>query len=146
MDETYLLQAFTMYFLSLWKTYIGPLLAAAGHFGYFEMLVFNLGAAVTSIIGTLLLTDFWIAKRTSSNKGFNKNLRRALRLWKKYGKVGSAVLAPILIGIPTYTLVARRLKSTRRSIIIELTLITFAWCTVIYWAGREGLLIAEGWI
>ena len=132
-----------MYFLSLWKTYLGPLIAAGSGFGYLEVLFFNLGAALSSVISILFATDFWLSKRTSSNKGFNGNLRRALRLWKKYGKLGSAMLAPILIGIPTYALIARRFKESRRKIVCEMVVITFAWCTLIYWAGREGLLIAE---
>lgn len=129
-----------MYFLSLWKTYIGPLIAAGADFSYIEMLVFNLGAAISSSIGTLWVTDLWMRKRTSTRKGFNGNLRRALKLWKKYGRGGSAVLAPVLIGIPTYALLARRFKASRRSIVTEITVITFTWCSVIYWAGISGLV------
>lgn len=132
-----------MYFLSLWKTYLGPLIAAGSGFGYFEMLLFNLSAACSSVISILFITDFWFARRSGSNKGFNGNLRKAVRLWRKYGKLGSAMLAPILIGIPTYAVVARRFKESRRKIIFEITLISFAWCSIIYWAGREGLLFAE---
>ena len=143
MEDAYLLQASSMFFLSLWKTYLGPLIAAGSGFGYFEMLIFNLGAGLSSAVSILFINDYWTARRSGRSKGFNGNLRKALRFWKKYGRLGSATLAPILIGIPTYALIARRFKESRRRIVSELTLITFVWCTIIYWAGREGLLIAE---
>lgn len=143
MDTPYFLQASSMYLLSLWKTYIGPLIAAGSGFSYLEMLLFNLGAAISSALCMLGLTDLWMHRRKAKTKGFDRNLRRTLRFWKKYGNVGSAVLAPVVIGIPTYTLIARRLKSSRRRILSEVTLITLLWCTLFYWAGIEGLIIAE---
>lgn len=142
MDETYFLQASSMVFLSFWKTYIGPLIAAASGFAYWEMLLFNLGAALTSVLGILGLTDFWMNRRRSQ-AGFNGKLRKALRLWRRYGNAGSLVLAPVLIGIPTYTLIARRLKTPRREIIACVTVVTTAWCSLFYWAGVEGLLLVE---
>jgi hypothetical protein len=132
-----------MYFFSLWKTYLGPLIAAGSGFGYFEMLIFNLGAALSSAVSMVFINDFVAARRTNRRKGFNGKLRKALRFWKKYGRLGSATLAPILIGIPTYAVLARHFKEPRRRIISELALITFVWCSIIYWAGREGLLLAE---
>jgi hypothetical protein len=143
MDDIYFLQASSMYFLSLWKTYLGPLIAAGSGFSYLEMLLFNLGAAMSSALGMLIVSDAWHRKRAHKKAGFNGNLRKALRLWKKYGKLGSAILASVLIGIPTYALVARRFKESRRKIVMELTVISFVWCSTIYWAGREGFLIAE---
>jgi len=143
MDDTYFLQAATMYFLSLWKTYLGPLIAAGSGFSYIEMLLFNLGAALSSSVSVLFLTDLWVKKLQSKRKGFNKHLRKVLKIWKRYGKRGSAVLAPILIGIPTYAVIARRFKQSRRSILLEITIITFAWCSVIFVAGREGFLLLD---
>jgi len=146
MDETYLLQILSMFFFSVWKTYIGPLIAVGAGFGYIEMLFFNMGPALASAGTTLLLTDLWLTKRQSKAKGFSKNLRKALRIWKRYGRQMALVLAPILIGIPSYALIARRLKASRTTIMLELTVITFAWCSLLYWAGQEGLLLAESWL
>jgi len=135
-----------MFFFSIWKTYIGPLVAVGADFAYWEMLLFNMGPAISSAGATLYITDFWMAKRQSKPKGFNKNLRKVLRIWKRYGKRMTLVLAPILIGIPSYALIARRLKLSRTKIMLELTVITFAWCSLIFWAGNEGLLLAEALI
>jgi len=140
-DPTYFAQAASMYFLSLWKTYLGPLIAAGAGFSYVEMLAFNLSAAISSSTCMLWLTDQWMKRRKTTTTKFNGNLRRALRFWKKYGQSGSVLLAPILIGIPTYALIARRFKTSKRNIIAQISLITFLWCSAIYWAGIQGLLV-----
>ncbi|MFT6122758.1 MAG: hypothetical protein ACJAWS_000334 [Oleiphilaceae bacterium] len=143
MDETYLLQILSMFFFSVWKTYIGPLIAVGASFSYFEMLLFNMVPALGSAATALFMTDLWMAKRQAKAKGFNKNLRRALKIWKRYGKSITLLIAPILLGVPSYALIARRLKESRAKIMFELTAATFFWCSVIYWAGIKGLLLTE---
>jgi hypothetical protein len=146
MDETYLLQILSMFFFSVWKTYVGPLIAVGANFSYWEMLLFNMGPALGSAAVTLFITDFWVAKRQAKPKGFNKNLRKVLRIWKRYGKSMVLVLAPVFIGVPSYALIARRLKISRSKIMFELMMITFLWCSLIFWAGHEGIILAEGLI
>jgi len=143
MDETYLLQVLSMFFFSAWKTYIGPLIAVGAGFSYFEMLLFNMGPALGSAAASLFITDLWMAKRQTKAKGFNKNLRRVLKIWRRYGKSMTLLMAPILLGVPSYALIARRLKVSRTKIMLELTSVTFVWCSIIYWAGIKGLLLAE---
>lgn len=143
MDETYLLQALSMLFFSAWKTYIGPAIAAGSNFAYWEMLLFNMAPALSSAAVTLCLTDLWMTKRQSKAKGFDRRLRKALRIWKRYGKKTTLLLSPILLGIPSYALIARRLKEKRLSIMLELSVITFMWCTLVYWASIEGLVLIE---
>ena len=143
MDEAYFLQAFTMFFLSLWKTYIGPLMAAGFGFSYGEMLIYNLGAALIATLSILYTSDWLLAHRNARIKGFDKNLRRFLRYWRKYGKWGAALLSPVLFGIPTYAFVARRLKDRRRDILKEIGVVTFIWCSLLYWLGLQGIIMIE---
>ena len=143
MDEAYALQVLSMFFFSVWKTYIGPLIAVAANFAYWEMLLFNLGPAVCSAAASLFVTDLWMKKRRQKVQGFNKNLRKVLRIWRRYGKKTSLLIAPVVIGIPSYAIIARRLKESNTRILLDLSLVTFFWCSVIYWASIEGLLIAE---
>jgi len=143
MDEAYFLQVLSMFFFSVWKTYIGPLIAVGANFSYAEMLLFNMGPALGSAGATLFMTDYLSSRRQSKAKGFNKNLRKVLRIWKRYGKRVTLVLAPVLLGVPSYALIARRLRASRTTIMLELTTITFIWCSVIFFAGREGLLLVE---
>lgn len=146
MDETYLLQTLSILFFSAWKTYIGPIIAAGANFSYWEMLFFNMGAALSSAAVTLFATDVWMTKRNNKPKGFNKNLRKILKIWRRYGKRTTLCLSPVLLGIPSYALIARRLKESRATIMIELSTITFLWCTGIYWASVEGLILIDQWI
>jgi len=139
-DEWYLLQALTIFWFSLWKTYIGPLMAAGLGFSYWEMLLYNLSAALSSSLAVLYASDLYFARRKSKPKGFSRHLRRALGYWKKYGKWVAIVLAPVILGIPTYVFIARRLKERRRIIMLEIAVITSAWCTLIYFAGKQGIL------
>ena len=143
MDEAYFLQVLSMFFFSVWKTYIGPLIAVGAQFSYAEMLLFNMGPALASAGATLFATDYWLARRQSKPKGFNRNLRKVMRFWKRYGRRGTLVLAPVLLGVPSYALIARRLRARRLTIMLELTVITFVWCSLVYFAGREGLLLVE---
>jgi len=143
MDEAYLLQILSMFFFSVWKTYIGPAIAAGSNFAYWEMLVFNMGPALGSAALTLGVTDFWMNQRQSKPKGFDRRLRKALTLWRRYGKRTTLFLSPVLLGIPSYALIARRLKERRLTILLELTATTFLWCTAVYWASIEGLLYIE---
>jgi len=143
MDDAYLLQALTMFFFSLWKTYIGPLMAAGFGFSYLEMLIYNLGAALITSVTVLYASDLFFARRTREIKGFDKNLRRVLIFWKRYGKWGAALLSPVLFGIPTYVFVARRLKDKRRDILLEIGTVTFIWCSLLFWLGSHGIILFE---
>jgi len=132
-----------MFFFSAWKTYIGPLIAVGAEFTYLEMLLFNMGPALFSAGSSLFVADLWMKKRQAKPKGFNKNLRKVLRLWKRYGKYLTLLLAPILIGIPSYALIARRLKERPAVIMMELSVVIFAWCTIIYWGSIEGIFLID---
>lgn len=132
-----------MLFFSVWKTYIGPAIAAGAQFAYWEMLLFNMGPALSSAAATVFVTDLWMNKRQSKPKGFDRRLRKVLKMWKRYGKRTTLFLSPVLLGIPSYALIARRLKEKRLTIMLELTAITFLWCTAVYWASLEGLVYVE---
>ncbi len=145
-DEWYLLQALTIFWLSLWKTYIGPLMAAGLGFSYWEMMLYNISAALSSSLIVLYASDIYFARRKSNPKGFNRKLRQALGYWKKYGKWVALTLAPVLLGIPTYVFIARRLKERRRIIMLEIGAITSAWCTLIYFAGKQGIIAVQAFL
>lgn len=143
-DDIYILEAISMFLLSLWKTYLGPIMAAATGFSYTEMLLFNVSAAIISTLKVLYLGD-WIFAKRGRKKGhtFNPKLRRFLYFWKKYGFISVAILAPVLIGIPTSTIIAQRLKTPKITIVYAHAITSFFWCSIFYFSITWGLLLVE---
>lgn len=146
MEWIVVLQAACIFVFSLWKTYVGPVLAAALGFSYFPMLLINVSAVLVSAFLTLWLNDYLLQHHQRPPKGYNKHLRTALRYWKNYGQWGAAFLAPVLLSIPIFTFIAVRLKTPRQGIYLGLTLCTVFWCTVYYVLALEGIVLADNWI
>ncbi|MEZ8968155.1 hypothetical protein AB4343_02530 [Vibrio breoganii] len=109
--ESYWLIALAMAGLSVWKTYTGPALAGFLSLSYPEMFMFNVLPAMAAggfgwYFGSVLHLPLPFRKQVH----FRPKLRKFLRAWNNYGQVSMALLAPILIGIPLFTLVSRKLK------------------------------------
>jgi len=143
MDIITIMQGLCIFLLSLWKVYVGPVLAAAVGFNYFEMLSVILLAVAVSIYLTLRLCEFLARRHQRPAKGYNKNIRFALRYWKRYGQVGASLLAPILLGLPVYVFLADRFKTPKPDIYKALLLWSFFWCSVFYVLTLNGLLLLE---
>ena len=146
MEWIVVLQAVCIFVFSLWKTYIGPMLAAALGFSYFPMVLINVLAVLASAFLTLWLNDYLLQHHQRPPKGYSKHLRLALRYWKRYGQWGAALLAPILLSIPIFTFIAARLRTPRKTIYLRLSLFTIFWSTIFYVLALEGVVLADQWI
>ncbi|GAB7219685.1 hypothetical protein [Vibrio comitans] len=128
--ETYLIVALTMALLSLWKTYSGPAIAAVMSYSYPEMLLFNmLPALVAAYVGWSLgpLTPSLFSRGKAVV--FRPKLKRFMQRWNRYGQVVMAILAPVLVGIPSYTFVSKRLNQSAVKTFGLLTL------SILFWSG-----------
>ncbi|MFB9153388.1 MAG: hypothetical protein ACPG5L_07735 [Vibrio gallaecicus] len=130
--DSYLTSAVTMALLSTWKTYSGPAIAGALSLSYVEMLLFNgVPALLSAIFGWKL--DGLIRLKTQPRKVvFRPKLRKFLYNWKKYGYIIMAILAPILTGIPTYTLISKRLNQKFIVTFSFLSISILFWSTLSY--------------
>jgi len=133
--ENYWLLALTMMLLSLWKVYLGSALAAFVSFSYGEMLVFNFIPAMMSALKAWYFGD-WLFERFLPNtpKGFNSRLRKIVRFWHRHGNWGGAILAPVLLGVPTYAVIANRFRTPFKVVMLSLTVTTWLWCSIMYFA------------
>ncbi|GEM81504.1 hypothetical protein [Vibrio superstes] len=109
--ETYFVVALTMALLSLWKTYSGPAIAGVMSYSYPEMLMFNMLPALLAgyagwSLGPMTSSLFNRNRRVV----FRPKLKRFMIRWNRYGQISMAILAPVLVGIPSYTFVSKRLN------------------------------------
>ena len=133
--ENYWILAATMALLSLWKVYIGSSLAAFVGFSYGDMLIFNFIPAMASAYKAWCLGD-WFFERYLPNtqKGFNPRLRKMVRFWRNHGNLGGAILAPVLLGMPSYAVIANRFRIPMNKAMLTLAASTWLWCSAMYLA------------
>ena len=111
--ETYLAVGLSMALLSLWKTYSGPAIAAFLSYSYPEMLVFNLiPAMIAAFAGWQIAPVYSSLFKKRKAVVFKPKLRKFMKKWNQYGQLSMAILAPVLVGIPSYTFVSKRLNQS----------------------------------
>lgn len=135
--EQYWWLGLAMALLSIWKTYTGPALAALVGFSYLEMLFFNaLPAILAGYIGWLTgRYSYWFYSSKALGK-FRPRLRRFIQSWNRYGNHLMALLAPVLVGIPLYTLIARRIREPHKNTFLLLT------ASILWWSGLSFGLVS----
>lgn len=60
-------------------------------------------------------------------KLFTRRNRRIVKVWRKYGLFGIALITPVILSIPIGTLVANSLESKRRKILL------YMFCSILFW-------------
>lgn len=142
--DSYLLQGLAVFFMSLWKTWLGPALSAPFGFTYWEMLAWNVSGAMVSATTTLHFSRNINAvirrllPQKENKPRFRKELRRYVRFWRRYGFYGVMVLTPVLIGIPLGAWVSARLGTDKRRILLMLAAFSTFWSSVLFYAARIG--------
>lgn len=143
--ETYLLQSLSVFFLSLWKTYLGPALSAPYGFSYVEMLIYNVSPAMLSAWVTLRFSrdiNAFISRLLPEKKSkpkFRPELRKYLRFWKRYGFYGVMALTPVLIGVPLGVWISARFGTHKPRILMTLFVFCVFWATVLYCVASLGI-------
>lgn len=131
--DSYLLLGLVMALLSVWKTYSGPALAGFVGFSYPEMLLFNVvPALMAGYFGWFIGRYSFYLYARKNFQPYRPKLRRFVTAWKRYGNKTMATLAPVLVGIPLYTLVARRLRQSHVTTFILLSLSILCWSGLSY--------------
>jgi hypothetical protein len=147
MDWTdyYLLLGLSVFFMSLWKTWLGPAVSVVYGFSWPEMLAWNLSGAMLSTTLTLhysrdinALIRRLLPKR-QDKPHFRKELRRYVRFWRRYGFYGVMALTPVLVGIPVGTWVSARLGTHKQSIMVMMAIFCTFWSSVLFYAASVGV-------
>tara|TARA_Y100001956_G_scaffold73666_1_gene80090 strand:- start:1764 stop:2261 length:498 start_codon:yes stop_codon:yes gene_type:complete len=131
--ETYLAVGLSMALLSLWKTYSGPAIAAFLSYSYPEMLVFNLiPAMIAALAGWQIAPVYSSLFKKRKEVVFKPKLRKFMKKWNQYGQLSMAILAPVLVGIPSYTFVSKRLNQSVVRTFGLLLLSILGWSSLAY--------------
>ena len=143
MSILWLMQAAVQFAGSLWKVYVGAILAVPFGFSYMQMLLVNMPAVFCSALVAMKISDYLQRRHQRPSKGYNRYLRMSVKMWRRYGKNGAALLAPVLLGIPVYAFIGRRLRMSEFEVIWRLLVSSFFWCTICYWAALQGILLVD---
>ncbi|MGM0563818.1 MAG: hypothetical protein ACQES2_05755 [Pseudomonadota bacterium] len=143
--DSYLLQGFSVFFLSLWKTWLGPALSVPYGFSYWEMIAWNISGAMVSATVTLHFRrdiNAFIRRllpRRERKPGFRRELRRYVRFWRRYGFYGVMLLSPVLVGIPLGAWISARLGTPKPRILTMLAIFSVLWSSALYYAAQFGI-------
>ncbi len=141
--EIYALKVLIVMMFSSWKTYCGPAMSFSFGFSYFEMLIYNIGAALASVLISLkysraisrIIRRLFVKKSVPK---FNPKFRKYLRFWRKYGLYSIMFLTPVLIGVPVGAFLAVRFGTSKKKAFYIIAAMVVVWSTLFYYLGMFG--------
>jgi len=142
-----ILKAIPVYFSSMLKFIFGPL----GGFAVGLQLVTTILATVAGMMTVVLSFTYagtWLREKVihrffGKRKTFSQNNRKFVRIWKKYGLAGVAMLTPVLLTPIGGTLLAVSSGSPKEKIILFMFVSASVWSVIfsvaVYLLGNEFL-------
>lgn len=82
---------------------------------------------VADIEGEIEIKYEYIEKEAYKRRIFTKRNRRIVKIWKKYGLTGIAIITPVILSIPIGTIVANSLESNKKKIFLYMFISLFLW-------------------
>lgn len=130
----------SIYFLTTLKFFSGPLGGYLAGFNILVTVIITIAGMMTSVV---VFTYFgeWIKRRfitrmyLGKRKVFSKRNRRVVRIWKRYGPFGVAVLTPLLLMPIGGTLVLVSFSLPRKKIM------SYMLVSAVFWAIVESLAV-----
>ncbi len=125
----------TVFFSSMFKFLVGPLLGYQLELSFFEsFFLTNLGMMAGVILFTYLgrqIKYYVINRFFRSRRLFTPRNRRIVKIWRKYGIIGIAFLTPIFLSPPVGTLIATSFGENREKILLHMFLSSIFWSGII---------------
>lgn len=127
----YLVKFLGIYFLCLFKFVSGPLLGTAAGYGIFEISLVTVSGMMTSVVGFTFLGD-WIKKNWAitvrkKQRKFTKRTRTIIKIWKKFGVWGIALLTPVLFTPIGGTIILTSFGIVKKKIIFSMLVSAIIW-------------------
>ena len=134
------IQFVLLFLLSTVKFVVGvPSAFAAFKLGFVELILFASGAGITGVTIFMFFSDwlfkmwgafrirFLPAQNPKPHKIFSKKSRLYVKIIRKYGLPGIALITPTIISIPVGTLLARRIFPDRKKVFFYLSVSVVLW-------------------
>lgn len=129
-----LLKFLGIYFLSLFKFIAGPVLGSAAGYGIIGSILVTVAGMMTSVfVFTIIGSKFknYLKLRFNKKKPvFSKKNRTLVKIWKKYGEIGIAVITPLVLTPIGGTLIMVSFGAKKRHIYINMLLSSLFWATL----------------
>ena len=134
----------SVYFSSMFKFVVGPVLGAASGMTYVETLVSTvLGMMTTVLVITYFgkyIRKFWNSIFGSSRqkkKVFTKRNRKFIYIWRTYGEFGISFLTPVIFSPVIGTLVITTLGGKRKKILSYMLISATFWASTLFFLGES---------
>ncbi|WP_250632999.1 hypothetical protein [Rhodoflexus caldus] len=130
-----LLKYLTVFGLSMFKFIFGPVTALPLGIGYVETSLLTAGGMMTSVLiisslGAPMRARF-IQRFAPNRRLFTKRSRQVVRIWRKYGMWGVAMLTPLLFTPIGGTLIAVSFGERRSKILFTMLIAGLFWAFVL---------------
>lgn len=133
MGET-ILKIISVYFSSMLKFFFGPIGGFAAKLSFLTTVLTTIAGMMTVV---LVFTFFgeWLRKNVISRffkkqSKFSVNNKKFVKIWKKYGLVGVAILTPLILTPIGGTILAVSSGSPKNRIIIYMFISATVWSVV----------------
>ena len=137
----YLITFAGIYFLCLFKFVAGPLLGAAAGYSILEIVIVTVSGMMTSVVLFTYLGDWfmrnWNVLISKKPKRFTKRTRNVIKVWKKFGIWGIALLTPLILTPIGGTVVLTSFGIAKKKILLTMLV------SALIWAFVFGLSIEE---
>jgi hypothetical protein len=129
--------------ISLSKIGIPTVILIYGSNYVMALLSSCIGAVLGTVVFTYLsagilkwwsrLKERWFPSKTPKKK-FTSGNRRVIRIKRRFGLVGIAVITPVILSIPIGAFLAERFFKDKKKVILYLSVSGVIWCFVFYFA------------
>lgn len=140
-----ILKAIPVYFSSMFKFIFGPIGGYAAGLNIFTTMLVTIAGMMTVVLGFAYFGDFLknrvLARFFQNRKKFSVRNRKFVKIWRKYGLAGVAILTPILLTPIGGTLLAVSFGTPRNRLIvfmfISAALYSVVFSVAVYFFGNE---------
>ncbi|MEX2513562.1 MAG: hypothetical protein WD398_11695 [Cyclobacteriaceae bacterium] len=137
----YIITFLGIYFLCLFKFVAGPILGTAAGYGLFEIELVTVSGMMTSVLAFTYLGEWikqnWTIIIRKKRKRFTKKTRMIVRVWKRFGIWGIALLTPVIFTPIGGTVILTSFGINKEKIIFSMLISSLLWAIIM------GLIVRE---